>query len=272
MTNNHSEKSRAIELEIELDVDISLVWDALTQAERLASWFPLEARADTGAGGKVFVSWGDDCAWETTIDAWNPGKHLRWLDDPWTKSDGTVVQLAVDYYLESKHGKTVVRLVNSGFGIDADWDDMYDGTRNGWIYFLRNLKHYLEHHADTVRNMAWARFQTAGTVSAAWRTLLGDTGLDIAPDPASLSEGAAVQLRVSNELIWKGVVEFANVPGTLAILIPELRDALLFIEMEAGGPTCGIWFSTYGVDTALVDSLQAQLREIADRLYPQTET
>ena len=265
MTKKQSAKTRAIELEIELDVDSSLVWEALTQAERLASWFPLEARADTGAGGKVFVSWGDDCAWETTIDVWEPGKHLRWVDDPWTKSDGTVVQIAVDYYLESKHGKTVVRLVNSGFGTDADWDDMYDGTRNGWIYFLRNLKHYLEHHADTVRNMAWARFQTAGTVSEAWRALLGDAGLDLAPQPSALSEGAAVQLRLSKELICKGIVELANLPGTLAILVPELRDALLFIEMEAGGPTCGIWLSTYGVDKATLANLQAFLTGLVRR-------
>lgn len=265
MTDKDSAESRAIELEIEIDADSSLVWEALTQAERLASWFPLEARADSGAGGKVFVSWGDDCAWETTIDAWEPGKHLRWLDDPWTKADGTVVQLAVDYYLESNHGKTVVRLVNSGFGVDADWDDMYDGTRNGWIYFLRNLKHYLEHHAETVRNMAWVRFKTAGTVPEAWRTLLGDSGLAVARDPTKLSEGMVVQLRLGKELVCKGTIELANVPGTLAVLIPELRDALLFIEMEAGGPTFGIWLSTYGVDKGTVANLQSYLTDLIRR-------
>ena len=268
MSDQHPDTGRAIELEVEISATTEKVWQALTEAARLASWFPLEARTGTGKGEKVFVSWGDDCAWETTIDVWEPGSHLRWLDDPWEKSDGTVVQLAVDYRIESRHGKTVLRLVNSGFGTGADWDDMYDGTQNGWIYFLRNLKHYLERHARDIRQMAWARFRTQGTPAEAWLAIVGDAGLEMSVDIGSLAAGQQTKMRLTKDLVYEAIIEIANVPATFAALVPELNDALLFIEMEAGGPTCGIWLSTYGVDSDAVDRVSSYLRGIAVRLFP----
>jgi len=42
-------------------------------------------------------------------------------------------------------------------------------------------------------------------------------------------------------------------PGrTLAMRIPELNEALLFIELEPGAKdvSCGIWLSTYDLDSA----------------------
>jgi uncharacterized protein YndB with AHSA1/START domain len=51
-------KERRLEKEIEIAVPIEEVWKALTDANELARWFPLEARVTPGLGGNIFVSWG----------------------------------------------------------------------------------------------------------------------------------------------------------------------------------------------------------------------
>jgi uncharacterized protein YndB with AHSA1/START domain len=51
-------KKERREKEIEIAVPIEEVWKALTDANELARWFPLEARVTPGLGGKIFVSWG----------------------------------------------------------------------------------------------------------------------------------------------------------------------------------------------------------------------
>jgi len=35
------------------------------------------------------------------------------------------VKLAIDFHVEAQGGKTVVRLVQSGFGAGPDWDDLW---------------------------------------------------------------------------------------------------------------------------------------------------
>ena len=52
---------------------------------------------------------------EESIDVWEPGKRLRWIEE-WG-SDGETV---VDSHVETHEGKTFVRLVHSGFSASAD--------------------------------------------------------------------------------------------------------------------------------------------------------
>jgi hypothetical protein len=62
-------------------------------------------------------------------------------------------RLVQDYYLESQGGKTIVRLVHSGFGASEAWDTEFEGTRGGWAACFVRLKQSLEtHRNDTVRN------------------------------------------------------------------------------------------------------------------------
>jgi hypothetical protein len=53
--------------------------------------------------------------------------------------------MAVDYYIESiGDGVTRLRLVQSGFGPEAAWDDEIESTKSGWADFLKKLKEILE--------------------------------------------------------------------------------------------------------------------------------
>lgn len=46
-----TKKERRIEKEIEINAPLEDVWKALTDANELARWFPLEARVTPGPGG-----------------------------------------------------------------------------------------------------------------------------------------------------------------------------------------------------------------------------
>ncbi len=52
-----SQEARAVEREIEIDAPVGAVWKALTDAEELTRWFPLNAGVTPGVGGSVWMSW-----------------------------------------------------------------------------------------------------------------------------------------------------------------------------------------------------------------------
>ena len=131
--------TRAIERTVEIDAPVEAVWKAISEGEELAKWFALDARVKPGVGGEVWLSWpGMEGA--SPISVWEPGKRLQ------TREEHGPVLMTVDWHLEAKGGKTILRLVHSGFGADAAWDDQYDDTSRGWAVFVGNLKHYLERH------------------------------------------------------------------------------------------------------------------------------
>jgi hypothetical protein len=50
-------RTRSLETEIRIDAPIEAVWDALTRAEELVRWFPLEAGEN--ADDSMWMSWGE---------------------------------------------------------------------------------------------------------------------------------------------------------------------------------------------------------------------
>ena len=52
----------------------------------------------------------------------------------------------MEFTLETHQGKTRLRLVHSGFGEGAAWDNELEGITEGWQAELRSLRHYLERH------------------------------------------------------------------------------------------------------------------------------
>ena len=60
-----TEKARVVEQTIRIEASPDAVWKALTDAEDLANWFPLEARVTPGAGGSIWMSWRNEYVFET---------------------------------------------------------------------------------------------------------------------------------------------------------------------------------------------------------------
>ena len=133
-------ESRFHETSVAIDAPIEDVWKALTEAPDLARWFAPNITVDPGPGGSITVGWGPGLEGKTVIEVWEPRRHLRLVES----REG--VRLVQDYYLEAAAGKTVLRLVHSGFGSSEDWDQEYEGTRGGWPICFFRLQQGLEHH------------------------------------------------------------------------------------------------------------------------------
>ena len=91
---------------------------------------------------------------KSTISAWDPYTHFGRLQGavhrvrPRRQASGNRSQrnkIAVDYYIEAiGDGMTRLRLVQSGFGPEAAWDDEIESIKTGWADFLKKLKEVLE--------------------------------------------------------------------------------------------------------------------------------
>ena len=175
MTSNDAQArtpTRTVIDEVQIAAPVESVWRALTEADELVKWFPLEASVTPGEGGAIWLSWEDLAQWDQKIQIWEPNKHLQTTYIS-TAPAPTPVEIAIDFHLEAKAGGTVLRVVHSGFGADASWDTEYFGVKLGWRYELQSLQHYLEKHPGVARKVAWAKTALEVTGEQAWEMLLG---------------------------------------------------------------------------------------------------
>jgi uncharacterized protein YndB with AHSA1/START domain len=116
-------KARVIEKQIELDAPREKTWQMLTDPQELARWFPLEARVEPGKGGKISLSWGPNYEGTAAIEVWEPGRRFGWVDS----ASGQPV--TVEWTIEARGGKTLLRLVQSSSAADTDWDQDFSIQR-----------------------------------------------------------------------------------------------------------------------------------------------
>ena len=146
--------SRSHETVIDIKATPEEVFRALTDPEQVVKWFAPYARIEPGVGGKYHISWSPEMKGEgSRIIAWDPYTHFGAASERSFAygCEGKPVEtgakqlIAVDYYIESLgDGLTRLRLVQSGFGPGAAWDDEYASTKTGWADFLKQLKELLE--------------------------------------------------------------------------------------------------------------------------------
>lgn len=266
--------TRNIELEIEIDAPRDAAWRALTTAEELSRWFPpISGGNGAEVNQKLLISWGDAMEWWTTVAEADPEKHVRWLDDPEAyerakRGESNEPALAVDWFIETRNGRTVVRLVHSGFATTPDWDDQFDGLSGGWRYFLHNLRHYLERHRGTPRVMISERRRSPVTNAELWNRLLGAQGLGIVSAPDQLpAEQSSHSVSFGGRPVAMTVEHVS--PMRLWFRVPEMNDALFFVEAEGRktGFNCGLWLSTYGLSDAQAADARESLRALSDRVF-----
>lgn len=247
--------ARAVEREITIDAPAATVWKAITDAEELARWFPLQAKVEPRVGGTMWLSWGDLYEDASRIEVWESERHLRItfpVEDPGA--------LATDYYLVGKGGTTVLRVVTSGFGPGEDWDEHVTGVAHGWDFELLGLKHYLERHRGENRQVAWARVPINTTVEAAWHRLTGPGGWLGEQGLTDLTAGDRLAVEAPGGSL-DGTVRLWQPPRQLAATVQNWNDALFRVEIHAaGGGSAVAWLSTYGIATARVTELQAAWR------------
>lgn len=247
--------SRSIVNEIFINAPVDAVWRALTDAEELTRWFPVEARVTPGVGGSISLSWGGDADNSAPITVWEPGQRFQW-----TEARGPI-KLVVDFHLEARGGGTVVRLVQSGFGSGADWDGEYHMTQGGWSYFVEHLRWYLERHRATPRDLIAHRERVPLSGADAFRRLLGPGGLSADGALSTVEAGARYRTSTaSGDLLTGTVVALSRETQQMGLTIEPLGNAILFLEMEPAPPgvRAGFWLSTYGLDASTLAAARAR--------------
>jgi uncharacterized protein YndB with AHSA1/START domain len=286
--SSKKQATRTVEKTVEIAAPVSAVWKALTEAEELKRWFPLDAEVKPGAGGTIRLLWGDKFEWVFKIEIWATEKHLRLvyshetdfnakelqkgLEKPATLVSDISGQLAVDYFLEGSGGKTTLRLVHSGFGADAKWDEEYDSVRRGWNVELDNLKYYLERHHGQDRAVAWAVVEIQESMEAAWQKLMGKEGLVQTGSLDGLREGAAYDFQSAMGDDFSGAVQEFNPPLDFSGTVKNLNDAVLRVKIEqyGGQRTASIWLSAYGLPAAQVTDFETRANALLQKLFGRT--
>lgn len=250
---DNRKQTRSVGFEVEIDAPIEAVWKALTDAAELERWFPLEARVEPGEGGKIWMSWKNEYAGESRIVRWEPNRHLAIT---WGGPDWAEHTQMTDYQLETRGGKTVVRVVTSGFPDDPSWDGWVEGTRRGWQFELQSLKHYLERHSGRLREVIYLRRRVALPHSEAWRRLMGPDGLGERP----LSACTFID----------------DPPHQHAGVVPGLNDALLRISLDPCGGRADVldvtlWLAAYDVEEERLSRWRLEWPQLLARLFPEGE-
>jgi uncharacterized protein YndB with AHSA1/START domain len=249
-TSSVKEKTRSAEREIEINAPAERVWQAMTDARELVRWFPLDAKVEPGAGGSYYLSWLNEFAATTEIQVWDPPHHLR---TAWSFHEEGPTQVT-DYYIESRGGRTVVRVVTSGFPLEESWDGWVEGTERGWTFELRSLKHYLERHAGEPRLVVYLRRRIPLSNEEVWKRLSGER--ELAP------------------WLTRGQV-FDRRPGTqYAAVVDDPADALFRISVESSAPGSDqreivLWLSAWGDQGPRVDELRSKWTGVLERLFPE---
>jgi uncharacterized protein YndB with AHSA1/START domain len=271
------EKTRAFDISIDIAADPGTVWNALTDAGELVRWFPLEARVTPGAGGTMFWGWGDQWDWEHRIDAWEPGKRLRLVQDRYVPfdvhgkpmSEGRVrpVPVAIEVTLEAHAGSTRLRLVHSGFERGGDWDDEFEGVSTGWQSELRNLRFYVERHSGRDRVAAMARQSTTEPRGTAWRRVLTD---GFALDAPVLAEGHGYAVKTPAGEQLSGKILMVLPEKEFSGAVRELEDGVFRVATHRAGGETGVmvWLSSYRVsDAGRVEAFRKSSQQALDRLF-----
>jgi hypothetical protein len=79
----------------------------------------------------------------------------------------------IEWTLESRGGKTIVHLLQSGLLGNADWEnEWFDSTSCGWGFILLSFEVALERHPGIARQVAWPRLKVPLSREDAYRKLL----------------------------------------------------------------------------------------------------
>jgi hypothetical protein len=188
------------------------------------------------------------------VTGWDPPRRFA-QEEEWSPGEGAApALLATEWLVEARSGGTcVVRMVMSGFGAGAAWDDEIDGMTEGMSVALENLRIYLTHFPG--RAGAWLRAFGTGPADLDERWAALARALGLAPD-------APRGTRVSSESpALSGIVE-------QPLDLRYHRGALLRLDGPAPGIAHALVFGDRGWMTFQACFYGDDAERIAEREEP----
>lgn len=152
---------RAFDIRIEINSFIAKVFDALTTAKGLNSWWTDNSKVDPREGGRIEYIWhfGEKSLTAKAIYRNFELPHsfkveyLEWIDE--VEFFGKVKEnpfhpptsQCYELHAESNN-KTKLFILTSGMKYGKEFDHLFEGTYKGWINSLANLKSVCETGID----------------------------------------------------------------------------------------------------------------------------
>ncbi len=266
-----SAPSRQFSQTLDLDAPREAVWKALTQGDEIARWFAPTATVEPKVGGAVHWGWKDHFDWPLTIEVFEPDQHLRTRYD--VKVEGgeqgetvTMQPLFIDFFLEGRAGGTTLRVVHSGFGAEASFDDEFAGISHGWPIELESLRLYVERHLGRKRHLTWAQATLDLPADAVWRRLAAADGLACGEEVVQLKAGETVDFATADGDQFVGEI-IATYPHEFVARATSHGNGFLRVwSGSVGGRTLlWLWLATYA--DAPPAGLQQRWDELVHRLF-----
>lgn len=218
------------------------VWQAIATGPGIGSWY-VPHTMEEREGGAATASFGPGPEMQIPgrVAVYDPPRRI--VFDNGEGAPG----LAFEWLVEARDGGScVVRLVNTGFGDGAPWDDQYDQMVDGWKLFLRNLQLHLEHFRGRTATSVLPMALWAGSAGEAWERLTAELGL-----PTELVVGERVSTHGDGAPILAGTVVESG-PTNAVLLLDRPAAGTAFLAAEGTDPGCGVsvWSYLYGEDGA----------------------
>ena len=245
------ERTRSIDLSVEVVGTPEEVWGAVATGPGISSWYvPTTVEEHEGGATTSRFGEGPEMLIPGVVTAWEPPRRVTFA------AAGVDDGLAFEWLVQARDdGTCVVRLVNSGFGSGEEWDAQYDGMSEGWLLFLRNLRLHLAHFAGETGVAMLPMAMWPGPRAETWRRLSAAFGLGDDPVP-----GSRVRASLPGMPELAGVVVESE-PWRAAILLDEPARGTAFLAAEGDGETVGVsvWSYLYGPDAATIVARDEQV-------------
>lgn len=262
-------KGRSFETTLRIGAPRDAVWAAIASDAGLRRWFAPEASIDPRVGGEVVWTWSEQIRWPQRIEIVEPGVRLKTrYDSSVDDGEGGKRPLWVDFMLEGDGGTTTLRLVHSGFGAEADFDEEYDGISSGWPVELSSLALSLECHPGQDRQLVRVTVPVTEDPTDAWQRLTGKDGFDCGPDLGSLPTGSSLEFTSPDGDRYAGEI-LVGAPRHFAAKLHNQGDAFFRLAVEnCGGSTMAwAWLGAYGQDPDRLAAMQSRWETRMTQLF-----
>ena len=137
-------QARTIDLEVEVPGTPEQVWEAIATGPGVTAWLQ-HTEIDGREGGRYAFDMGSGPNDSGMVSGWDPPHRFATAGVQWEPvEDGPAARLATEWTVEARSGDTcVVRMVLSGFGTGAGWDNEIDGMTAGMRAALESLRSHL---------------------------------------------------------------------------------------------------------------------------------
>lgn len=135
-----------IERTLQLTHPPERVWNALTSADGLGTWFGNRAEVDLRVGGQARLSWDSGDTATLTIERLEPPRVFAYTWPIYGLPEGDPRRTYVEFTLEPTEAGTTLTVVESGFAQvpEAEHKAAFSGNVEGWTSELGELVAYLD--------------------------------------------------------------------------------------------------------------------------------